>query len=156
MPLIKNQQLITEAWTELDDEQSLPSSGDVIVSFTRWQAEQEQLAAYAGKVAVILDNTLDVEDHAPLLQAVPLICLVFPAYTDGRAYTQARQLRQFCDYQGEIRATGDVLIDQLPLMQRCGIDSFELRDDQDVDFALTVFNDITVQYQANHTPCNSV
>ena len=54
-----------------------------------------------------------------------LIALHFPKFSDGRAYSQARLLRERLGYQGELRATGGVLQDQLPFMLRCGFDSFE-------------------------------
>ena len=53
-----------------------------------------------------------------------LIILDFPKFTDGRAYTQARLLRERLGYTGELRASGAVFIDQLPFLLRCGFDSF--------------------------------
>ena len=72
-----------------------------------------------------LANTDDPEALAPDLQHLKLIVLDFPKYTDGRAYSQARRLRGRLGYRGELRATGQVLRDQLPFMLRCGFDSFE-------------------------------
>ena len=66
---------------------------------------------------------------------------------DGRAFSQARLLRERYGFKGEIRATGDVLYDQLFYMQRCGINGFELRDDQDVPSSLKAFDEMTVTYQ---------
>jgi uncharacterized protein (DUF934 family) len=54
-----------------------------------------------------------------------LIVLDFPKFSDGRAYSQARLLRGRMGYRGELRATGGVLVDQIPFMLRCGFDSFE-------------------------------
>ena len=68
--------------------------------------------------AVALANTDPVEELA-------LIALHFPKFSDGRAYSQARLLRGRLGYEGELRATGNVLQDQLPFMLRCGFDSFE-------------------------------
>lgn len=77
-----------------------------------------------------LENTVSIPEleHELLNQAMG-ISLNFPAFTDGRAYSQARELRQR-GYAGEIRATGDVLVDQLLAMRRCGFSSFELIDEQ--------------------------
>ena len=58
--------------------------------------------------------------------------LTFPAFTDGRAFSQARLLRQRFGYKGEIRATGNVLRDQYAFMQRCGFDAFEVAEDTDL------------------------
>ena len=65
------------------------------------------------------------------LEGVQIIALHFPQFTDGRAFSQALLLRRRCGFQGEIRATGDVLVDQLQQMQRCGFSSAVLRADQD-------------------------
>lgn len=66
---------------------------------------------------------------------------------DGRAFTQARLLRERYGFKGEIRATGDVLYDQLFYMQRCGMNGFELRDDQNASNSLKAFEEMTVTYQ---------
>lgn len=76
------------------------------------------------RVGVVLSPGDDVARLEPVLSELALIAVTFPAFNDGRAYSQASLLRSRHDFGGEIRATGDVLIDQIPLMLRCGIDSF--------------------------------
>ncbi len=75
--------------------------------------------------SVTLANTDSVEALAPEIDRLKLIVLNFPKFTDGRAYSQARLLRERLGYRGELRATGAVLRDQLPFLLRCGFDSFE-------------------------------
>jgi uncharacterized protein (DUF934 family) len=75
--------------------------------------------------ALALPNTDDVSRLGPKLDGVNLIVLNFPKFTDGRAYSQARLLRERLGYRGELRATGAVFLDQLPFLLRCGFDSFE-------------------------------
>ena len=75
--------------------------------------------------ALTLANTEDVLQLGARLDGVKLIVLDFPKFTDGRAYSQARLLRERLDYRGELRATGAVFLDQLPFLLRCGFDSFE-------------------------------
>jgi len=75
--------------------------------------------------SVSLANTDEVEALAPHLAGLDLIVLHFPKFSDGRAYSQARLLRERLGYSGELRATGGVLQDQLPFLLRCGFDSFE-------------------------------
>lgn len=75
--------------------------------------------------AITLVNTDSVEALAPEIDRLKLIVLQFPKFTDGRAYSQARLLRGRLGFKGELRATGAVLLDQLPFMLRCGFDSFE-------------------------------
>ena len=75
--------------------------------------------------ALTLANTEDVLQLGARLEDVKLIVLNFPKFTDGRAYSQARLLRERLGYQGELRASGAVFLDQLPFLLRCGFDSFE-------------------------------
>ena len=79
---------------------------------------------------VVLGNDVDVETIAGDLDRCASIALVFPTWTDGRAYSQARLLRARLRFGGEIRATGDVLADMMPLLARCGFDAVQLRADQ--------------------------
>jgi uncharacterized protein (DUF934 family) len=75
--------------------------------------------------ALTLANTDDVLELGARLVGVKLVVLHFPKFTDGRAYSQARLLRERLGYSGELRATGAVFLDQLPFLLRCGFDSFE-------------------------------
>jgi uncharacterized protein (DUF934 family) len=75
--------------------------------------------------ALTLANTEDVLQLGDRLDGVNLVMLDFPKFTDGRAYSQARLLRERLGYRGELRATGAVFLDQLPFLLRCGFDSFE-------------------------------
>lgn len=74
----------------------------------------------------------DADPRTLTLDGVARIDLHFPSFTDGRAHSQAFLLRRRLGYQGEIRATGDVLVDQLPLLSRNGFDAAVLRADQDM------------------------
>ena len=74
---------------------------------------------------LVLANTDDVLALGERLAGVKLVVLHFPKFTDGRAYSQARLLRERLGYTGSLRATGAVFLDQLPFMLRCGFDSFE-------------------------------
>jgi uncharacterized protein (DUF934 family) len=73
---------------------------------------------------LVLPNTEDVLKLGKRLEGIKLIVLDFPKFTDGRAYTQARLLRERLGYTGELRASGAVYVDQLPFLLRCGFDSF--------------------------------
>jgi uncharacterized protein (DUF934 family) len=87
---------------------------------------------YAGKNTLKIANDTDVGSLQSELGTADAVELHFPKFSDGRAFSQAVQLRRRLGYQGEIRATGDVLIDQLVQMRRTGFSSAVLRDDQDV------------------------
>ncbi len=83
------------------------------------------------------------------LNGITRIDLNFPKFTDGRAYSQAFLLRRRLGFKGEIRATGDVLIDQLVQMQRSGFDVAVLREDQDAAHAQRQFDRFGTYYQGD-------
>lgn len=83
----------------------------------------------------VLSLANDVDPRELRLDGVARIDLNFPKFTDGRAFSQAFLLRRRLGFTGELRAVGDVLIDQLQQMQRSGFDAAELRADQNLDYA---------------------
>ena len=125
MPLFRETGLVEDPWERLDDTAPVPADGLVLVSFARWREARAALLARRGAIGVALANTDPVETLASDVARFDLITLHFPKFSDGRAYSQARLLRERLGYQGELRATGNVLQDQAPFMLRCGFDSFE-------------------------------
>jgi uncharacterized protein (DUF934 family) len=114
------------------------------------------IAASAHSTGVTAENGLNVleiantEDPRTLdLAGVKRIDLHFPKFTDGRAYSQAFLLRRRLGFAGELRATGDVLIDQLVQMERSGFDVAVLRADQNIDFAQRQFDRYRGFYQGD-------
>jgi uncharacterized protein (DUF934 family) len=105
------------------------------------------LEAFAGQsnaTAVRLEPGEDARELVPYLNRLALIEVSFPGYRDGRGYSAARILRE-AGYAGELRAAGDVLVDQVPLMRRCGFDSFapdQPLDQAALDRALTRYDDV--------------
>lgn len=81
--------------------------------------------------AVALQPDDSVEALRPFLAQLTLIILHFPVFRDGRAFTQARALREYEGYQGEIRVTGHVLPDQAAFLKRCGVDNVVLPEGSD-------------------------
>jgi uncharacterized protein (DUF934 family) len=106
------------------------------------------LLARKGETGVIWPNNRDVEQLEPYLRKLSLIALVFPVFKDGRAYSQARILRERLKFSGEIRATGQVLRDQFVFMTRSGFDSFEAKKDSDAK----VFADVLKRYSVFYQP----
>lgn len=78
--------------------------------------------------AVLVEPDDDVEALAPHLDRLALVAVAFPAFNDGRGFSHASLLRSRLGYSGELRAVGQVLLDQIPLMMRCGFTSFSLTD----------------------------
>lgn len=96
-----------------------------------------------------IDNTTD--PHTLALDGVQRIELHFPKFTDGRAYSQAFLLRRRLKFQGEIWATGDVLVDQLIQMRRSGFDAAVLRADQSLSIAQAQLERFKDFYQGDAT-----
>ena len=127
------------------------SGKNLILPLKFWQQHSQEIAAYEGDIAVWLDSDEDVNAIGDELQRLPLVALNFPLFTDGRPYSKARQLRRELAYEGEIRAVGDVLRDQLFYMSRCGFNAFLLRHDQDPAACLAAFKDFKTTYAATTT-----
>lgn len=119
--------LVDDAYTYVADDEGM-APGDVIVSLTRFQSEGEQLLAEGRSVGVKLQSDEEVEALAYDLARISVVALVFPKFSDGRAFTSATLLRKRYGYTGEIRAVGDVLRENAGFMVRCGMDAFEASD----------------------------
>ncbi len=145
--LIRDGVRTTDDWARLADDAALPASGKVIISLARLRKERDALSAASLSIGVLVPNTEDVVTLWPELKDLPLIALEWPKWPDGRAFSQARVLRERFGYRGELRAVGDVLRDELQFMHRCGINAFELRADQNVDECLRAFGDFSTAYQ---------
>lgn len=132
MPLLKGGKITEDVWAAVEDGQELPESGPVLVSLARLKVEHASLLAGNHSVGVKLANSDDPAEIAPSLDRISLVALDFPKYTDGRALSQAQLLRRRYGYTGEIRATGQVLRDQLRLMIRTGFDAMVI-DEADAE-----------------------
>lgn len=148
MPLLKSGQIIEDMWLDITDEQTIPEHGDIIVSLERWLNEGDTLRSYEGKLGLRLKNDQSPAQVADDLDAFDVFVLEFPKYTDGRAYSAARLLRDRYGFQGEIRASGDVLIDQYGMMQRCGFNAYEIGDNADVPAWQAAEKRISSHYQS--------
>jgi uncharacterized protein (DUF934 family) len=127
MPLLKNNAFIKNTWQSLADDASIEDGARIIVSLARLQRDWDQLVRHTGLLGVTIGNAADEKLLAPYFSGLLLIVVNFPAFTDGRSYSQARQLR-LDGFRGEIRATGNILPDQLQFMLQVGVDSFEVSD----------------------------
>jgi uncharacterized protein (DUF934 family) len=147
MPLVKNGRIATDLYLHVADGAELPGDGAVLVSAARFLEGPEALLKRAGKTGVIWPNNRDVDDLVPYLDRLAAIALVFPSFRDGRAYTQARLLRERHGYDGELRATGQVLRDQFVFMLRAGFDAFEVRKQSDAEAFDEAIRRYSVFYQ---------
>ncbi len=97
--------------------------------------------------ALLLDNHSDVLARVDEIARHTVVVLQFPKWTDGRAYSQAVLLRARLRYSGEIRATGEVLADMLPLLRRCGFTAVQMRADQQLETAQRALGYFDNHYQ---------
>lgn len=119
---------------------------DRLLTPEQWRAARDHWPERL-PVALSLPNDADVEALEPDLSRVAMLALQFPKWTDGRAYSQARLLRARLRYAGEVRATGEVLVDMLPLLVRTGFDSALLRAGQSLTTAERVLDAFGGHYQ---------
>jgi len=147
MPLVRDGAVAADPWISVADDAAMPQEGGAIVSFARWQAEREALAGREGPIGLALANTDDVAEIGPEANRFGVIALSFPKFSDGRAYSQARLLRERYGFKGELRATGAVLPDQLVHMLRCGFDAFMPPDDRLVRYWGRVVGSLPAFYQ---------
>ena len=147
MPLVKNAKIQGDAFVHVADEAELPADGAVLISAARFLADPEALLRRVGRTGVIWPNNRDVDDLVPYLDRLAAIGLVFPTFRDGRAYSQARLLRERHNYRGELRATGQVLRDQFVFMLRAGFDAFEVKKQSDAEAFVATVKRYSVFYQ---------
>jgi uncharacterized protein (DUF934 family) len=154
--LIKNGAVAVDAWKVLEiNEGDTPASialpeGDVIFPLAVWQVRKAEIISTYKRIGLLLQPEDRVEEIAADLDYFIVIAIDFPKFVDGRGYSSASLLRQRYNYQGELRAVGDVLHDQLFFMQRVGFDSYALRDGKNVSYAIDAgFKPFGDAYQAS-------
>ena len=150
MPIIKDGAIIDDSWTELDEEADVPSAADIIVPLSVLLEKADRLSNHTGKLGLRIENDVDVEDHKELIAKADLIMLELPAFTDGRAYSQARMLREELGFDKELRVKGDVLADQAAYLLRCGFDSFDFEGEFDAEVWQKSTNIMTTGYQRSY------
>ena len=129
MPLLdEHGRLAEDEWVAVADDAPVPDQ-PAILSAARLRGED--LAGRNAKLGLALDPATQPEDIADLLPRLSLVAVKLPKSKDGRAFTQARALREHLGFTGEIRATGHVLPDQWRMLQRCGVTMVELPEGAD-------------------------
>ncbi|TKT70666.1 DUF934 domain-containing protein [Afipia massiliensis] len=147
MPLVKGNTVVADDYVHLADDAELPADGAVLITAERFLADPEAALSRKDKTGVIWPNNRDVDDLLPHLDRLAAVALVFPVFRDGRAYTQARLLRERFKFRGELRAIGQVLRDQFVFMLRAGFDAFEVKKQSDADAFANVAKRYSVFYQ---------
>jgi uncharacterized protein (DUF934 family) len=148
MPLVENGKVVDDRYIRIDDDAPLPDRVPVIVSAKRFLADADALVRRDGSLGVLWPNDRRVTELKLWLGHLALIALVFPKFRDGRAYSQARQLRETFGFRGTLRATGDVLRDQFHFLVRAGFDSFDVKKPADA----LVFAKSVARYSVFYQP----
>jgi uncharacterized protein (DUF934 family) len=145
--LLKDGNVIDNSWQLVDtDTDGLPQ-GDILVSTSQWHKQKNVLADRAGAVGVWIDSDEEIEAFADGIIDLPVIAINFPKFADGRGFSLARLLRERYGYSGEIRAIGEIIRDQLFLMQRCGFNAFVFDTELDLAEASKSLQDFSDAYQ---------
>lgn len=147
MALLKNGELSDDIYTDVRELEDIPPSGAVLVSLQQWDSQRDALLARNEPIGIALKSDEKPELIAADLKQFGTIALEFPAFGDGRAYSYARLLRDRYGYAGELRAIGDVLLEQLHFMHRVGFDAFLIDSDDAISAWKTALADLSVWYQ---------
>jgi uncharacterized protein (DUF934 family) len=147
MALLKNGAIEADPYLDVSSADSIPENGSIIVSLTQWQENREVLLNRQEAFGIVLHSDEKPEAIADDLAHFDVVALDFPSFADGRAYSYARQLRDHHTYQGELRAVGDVLLEQLHFMHRVGFNSFNIQSEDAINDWEVAAADISVWYQ---------
>lgn len=152
--IIINKTLVDDPWTtiqlgenQLPGDISLPDA-NVILPLNVWQARKQEIISRYKRIGLWLNSDETVDGITDDLHYFQVIAIRFPKFTDGRGYSLARLLRERHGYEGELRAFGNVLHDQLFYLKRCGFDAFALDAGHDIELALQGFDTFPDSYQA--------
>lgn len=134
-------------WLALSDDDAVPDEGRFTVSQQRFVQDRAALEGLGERVGLRLTSEDDPSELGEGLDGLGVISIAFAKFTDGRGYSTARLLRERLAYRGQLRATGDVLPDQVFYMRRCGFDAFELAPGKRPEHALEALRAFSVTYQ---------
>jgi uncharacterized protein (DUF934 family) len=147
MPLVEAGHIVEDAYVRALDAAPIPDGVPVIVPAARFIADARDFVRRETPIGVLWPNDRKVAELVPWIDHLSLVALVFPRFRDGRAYSQARLLRERFGYRRELRGTGDALRDQFQFLLRAGFDAFEVRKATDARVFAEAVARFTVFYQ---------
>ena len=148
MRLVRAGRIVADQYVRVLDDAPIPDGVPVIVPAARFLADAEEILRREAPTGVLWPNNRRIAELAPHLDRLALVALEFPSFKDGRAYSQARVLREQFGFHGEMRATGNVLRDQFLFLLRAGFDAFEVVKDADA----AVFAESVSRYSVVYQP----
>ena len=154
--LVRNTEIESDSWRLLESPEALSAAltleasqaPGALLPLPLWRASRDACRGTPLRFGVQLEATDDPEDLLSDLGRLELIAVNFKRFTDGRGYSIARLLRARWGYRGELRAVGDILIDQLFYLMRVGFDAYALRDDQDPLAVAAALRAFSTSYQS--------
>jgi uncharacterized protein (DUF934 family) len=146
MPLIKNSAFVEDSYVTVADDEAMPANGS-IVSLARFKKDRESLLSRNAPIGVRLKSDETPEPLGEDVHRLSVVVIEFPKFRDGRGFSWARMLRSRLGYQGEVRATGTYLYDQIAFMHRVGIDAFEVQENFTLEEFHRALGEITDVYQ---------
>jgi uncharacterized protein (DUF934 family) len=148
MRLVRAGRIVADQYVRVFDDAPIPDGVPVIVPAARFLADAEEILRREAPTGVLWPNNRRIAELAPHLDRLALVALEFPSFKDGRAYSQARLLREQYGFHGEMRATGNVLRDQFLFLLRAGFDAFEVVKEADA----AVFAEAVARYSVFYQP----
>ncbi len=146
--VIKGNAIIDDPWQVVAVGETPNLAAPSLLPLQAW-LELDEAARIGGNTAPWINSDEDFEAVVEQLLKAPLIALNFPTFMDGRGFSSAETLRQKYGYQGELRAIGYLIQDQLFFLKRCGFDSAQLRDGTDLEAAVKSLEDFSITYQTS-------
>jgi uncharacterized protein (DUF934 family) len=149
MPKLISNSVVTEnEWQTLEKDfaAELPD-GKALVPMAYFLKNQD-LVLSRKDIGIWIDSDEAPEELPETSTNLPVIGINFPKFADGRGYSIARYVRERLGFNGELRAIGDVMRDQLFFLQRCGFNSYAIREDCDAEVAMAGLSDFSETYQA--------
>ena len=154
MALLKKHELVDDLWTLLDGTDDPSNVDRPLITLEAWDLHNVVLRRGNAPLGILLKSHQSPLAISDSLDRFSLIALDFPNVSDGRAFSYARLLRDRYDFQGEVRAVGEVRRDQYLFMLRCGFDAFEVNDTIDPTDWRDAASEVSVFYQpgSNNVP----
>ncbi len=148
--IIKDGGLVDDLWSLLDESDTellqRNKSACYIMPFSQWLSHQESFEHCPG---VWIEASDELEPLAPYLDRIPLIAIRFPAFVDGSGFSTGALLREAMGFEGELRAIGNLMVDQVPMLRRCGFNAFSLASIEQLELALQLLVSSQLSYQGS-------
>jgi uncharacterized protein (DUF934 family) len=147
MALIRNGSLVRDPFIDATTFERFPDKGALMINLEQWRLHRVSLLERREPLGILLQSDEHPEKIADDLDKFDLVALDFPVFRDGRAYSYARLLRDRYGFDGELRAVGNVLLEQLHYMHRLGFNAFQLDGKQPLEDWRTAAGEFSVWYQ---------